>query len=478
MEDDECDEWISMAILFLLLLMAIITFKFCIGNSAKNYCQRPDKIIQHPIRIARDRIDLIIKRSWSSLYPEGEDHIDSKHKYNPFCAPRTNSPVSLMNLNQEELNYYLLKNQEELNLSLHGWMKYHDTNFIIDESPDEIMARINDQFDYLEPPRRIKSSSFQSLSKYSWVKYNDLKIISDSPYVLEGLINDQIKVAIEKSEKFGKCQMESTIEVAELLNHHSNFLTHFSILPGNCDQWFVIKELYTTNLWEFGMFPHKFTAAFVDLKEVSSQISSALLFCKKSTKIIFNNINPRNIAVSIRHDRHPIYKISDFSEADFCKDEMKFKIDVKGLGSSLLVLRKNMQTRQLNWSTYEDTLLSDVILSTTLNYDVGNFLNFHIEELCDHPYTWDTKRTLNLFLQASKLLESNSRQSNNFRRLLKRNVDAIVSENWTQFLEKEVMKELNRILREKSSSRFTIVRCEIFDLIKTIRNLVKFSYIF
>lgn len=341
---------------------------------------------------------------------------------------------------------------------------------------DEVDARTYEPesiYDYERPTRNV----FHLQGPYvvsvpesvdSFIAFHSHEIIQSSPeFIFAGTFLKQKKVAIKKIGS-DDLQLEQEMLIADLLKHHENFLPHFFGFNQKGEN-FVATEYYVETLNCFDNISSSFCK--LDVKNVLSQICNALEFLHDSG-IAHGCLSKQNIAVILRGNE-PVFKITNFRDAVKTIREEAFNQDVQGLGFILLDLlsKQKMQADlQDKPHPYRSPSLSDENLCLNLvdKMTVDDLKNrMTVKQVKSHPYLWTAHETLHFIVQLVKMLEAKNNET--FEKELKKVSCGIFPDDWRGYVDPSIIDEL------KSINFGRLPFGNIFGLVKTIRNLVRYS---
>lgn len=323
---------------------------------------------------------------------------------------------------------------------------------------------------------RTKNDCKVPKSIHAYIKFDPDGLMQVEPeLVFRGTFLEHKKVVI-RNLGFNKMNLYDEMAYADLTRSHGNYLQHFfGFEQENC--FYVAVEHYEHTLENLSPFidtrinSRCITAELLNAMEFLHNLQSAHMY-----------LRTRNTAMIARGDRF-VCKIFNFSNAGDVRQstEKDFQEDVLDLGMVLLHVLELQRKQNSNqnedfsgdWCISDELLIVDLIKSMTKKKasDRPTF-----KELLTHPFLWSPRDTIHFIIHVAKQLETNTGIQN----ILKRHQSNIFTDDWRQFVDMKILRELDDINRQKlpDSLKFKFHSCDIslrsdvIGLIKTIRNLV------
>lgn len=308
---------------------------------------------------------------------------------------------------------------------------------------------------------------------------NFLELIDYHPFlyhtVFKGKILNQMDVTVINIHDFYDKEVVEIMREKKFFEH-PNYLKHcFYIKDDEGDEYAVLENIESTLNDIIENIHRENVVAFdINIREVLDQLLTALKFSHKNG-IVIGNMNTISIGIKSYGDGL-FYKIFDFSKAFKAKLQTDFDYDIRNLGILLTELRGLFLTELYKYDTWtkirnEDCLLTDLAYKMVTKGSSSNSYAGTFDEIESHPFMLNTEQTLNMFVKAAKLLESDKREK--FLEILNKDYELVITSSWTSAINQNVMDELNRIYQGKTKfkSKSKKIPNGIINLVKTIRNL-------
>lgn len=322
-----------------------------------------------------------------------------------------------------------------------------------------------------------------------FITFDPNDIIQKSPeLIFGGTFLKQKRLAIKEIGS-DDIQLVKELKIIDHLKHHENIHAHFF---GFSDTGvnYIAMECYETTLAGILKHPLKLD---VDLKNIFGQLCRGVEFMHTSG-VAHRSLQLRNISIVMR-GQEPVFQITNFRDASKTSIEADFKHDIKDLGKILHDLlelydeqhkekessrRFEARVKPIDSKTHDEYLCVGLIdLMTT----VDRKQRPSIAAVKAHPFLWTPSETLHFVVHIVKMLETGD---NRLYQAIRKNSFDVIKKDWTKRIDGFVRNELDRIHRANIPvyDRLRLVASEtslntsIIGLVKQIRNLVSFAFMF
>lgn len=364
---------------------------------------------------------------------------------------RPEEPIEESRLDLNEIALKQLKDETIKTEKLHESFRKPPSGFATTAFQDETLSLSNNEAETID------------LREHKLIIHQQNVIQRDPIYVCAGKLHGTIDVTVRKLNR-----RELDKERQGIVYHEHILANKFDVSYQN--YYFIIMEHYDMSLDKY----NRQLNGQLNVQVAIRQISDGIKFLHGS-KIVHNNLIPKNIAVKIVGES-PVYKIMNLSSSIIPSTPHDEELEIRAFGGIIEFLQE------------PNNNMSNMLLKRNLINKIADSSNgYHsIDKVRAHPYFYDAAKTMNFIITVNSEME----YDNDFKQHLENRLGMSMGNiDWRTKVSGGFIRELKTVIHnflertERKNQTTEVKRRRIEEiavhksyssLLKHIRNLVSF----